>query len=207
VPLEDYWKKRDFNKTPEPPARVRAPRSRRKPIFVVQKHDATRLHYDFRIEICGVLVSWAVPKGPSMNPAEKRLAVRTEDHPLEYAEFEGVIPEGQYGAGTVMLWDRGNYQSRQEDPMDRQLARGTIGMLLYGERLRGQFALVRTRLPASGRNRNEQWLLIKRRDECAAPAWNIESPRLQRSVLSGRTLDEIASGKSRRNASAWRKRV
>jgi bifunctional non-homologous end joining protein LigD len=142
-----------------------------------------------------------------MNPAEKRLAVRTEDHPLEYAEFEGVIPEGQYGAGTVMVWDRGNYQSKQEDPIDALLAPGTIEILLYGERLRGGFALVRTRLPASGRRRNEQWLLIKERDEYADPAWNIGSPRLQRSVLSRRTLDEIASDKSRRNASAKRKRV
>jgi bifunctional non-homologous end joining protein LigD len=192
MPLEEYRKKRNFAETPEPAGRAR--RSRRKHIFVVQKHDATRLHYDFRLEIGGVLVSWAVPKGPSMNPAEKRLAIRTEDHPLEYADFEGVIPEGEYGAGTVMVWDRGTYDSKDELAPDMQLARGKIDIVLQGEKLLGGFALVRTRL----QSRQEQWLLIKERDACADPSWNIESPKFDRSVLTGRKLEEIADGRSSR---------
>src|SRR5712671_5988909 len=118
MPLEEYRRKRKFGATPEPPGRIQ--RRSRRCIFVVQKHDASRLHYDFRLAINGVLVSWAVPKGPSMNPADKRLAVRTEDHPLEYADFEGVIPEGQYGAGTVMVWDKGPYDPKNRIPPDKQ---------------------------------------------------------------------------------------
>jgi bifunctional non-homologous end joining protein LigD len=110
---------------------------------VVQKHDASRLHYDFRLAVNGVLASWAVPKGPSMNPADKRLAVRTEDHPLEYAKFEGVIPPGQYGAGTVMVWDLGEYESLEDQSPEEQLARGKIHIALLGEKLRGAFTLVK----------------------------------------------------------------
>src|SRR6267154_1656741 len=118
--LERYRRKRKFGATPEPPGRVQ--RGSRRQIFVVQKHAASRLHYDFRLAINGVLVSWAVPRGPSMNPADKRLAIRTEDHPLDYAEFEGVIPPGQYGAGTVMVWDSGTYQPLDALRLDEQLA-------------------------------------------------------------------------------------
>jgi bifunctional non-homologous end joining protein LigD len=132
--LEDYRRKREFSETPEPMGRAR--RSSRKRIFVVQKHDASRLHYDFRLAINGVLVSWAVPKGPSMDPAEKHLAIRTEDHPLEYAEFEGVIPAGQYGAGTVMVWDTGTYEPPNSIPPDKQLAQGKIDVELHGSKLR-----------------------------------------------------------------------
>src|SRR6266478_2462893 len=135
MPLDEYRRKRKFSATPEPPGRVRRG-SGRKLIFVVQKHDASRLHYDFRLEIYGVLVSWAVPKGPSLNPADKRLAIRTEDHPLEYAGFEGVIPEGQYGAGTVMIWDKGTYDVSDGLPAGRQLAQGEIKTVLHGKKLR-----------------------------------------------------------------------
>ncbi len=191
--LEEYRRKRKFTATPEPVGRVwRAGCSH---IFVVQKHDASRLHYDFRLEINGVLVSWAVPKGPSMNPAEKRLAIRTEDHPLEYADFEGVIPEGQYGSGTVMVWDKGTYQPEDGIPQDEQLARGKINVVLHGKKLRGGFALVQTGKRAVGPSQGKRWLLIKHRDEHVDASWDIESPKFDRSVLTGRTLEEIKEGR------------
>jgi bifunctional non-homologous end joining protein LigD len=193
MPLDEYRKKRNFEKSPEPAGRAR--RSSRRRIFVVQKHDASRLHYDFRLAINGVLVSWAVPKGPSMNPAEKHLAIRTEDHPLEYAEFEGVIPEGQYGAGTVMVWDTGPYQPQDGIPPEEQLARGKIDVELHGMKLRGGFTFVRTAKRSADLSEKERWLLIKQRDEYADPSWNIESSRFARSVLTGRSLKEIASSR------------
>ena len=200
MPLEEYRRKRRFTDTPEPSGRV--PRGDRTRIFVVQKHAARRLHYDFRLAINGVLVSWAVPKGPSMNPADKRLAIRTEDHPLEYADFEGVIPEGQYGAGTVLVWDRGAYESQHGLPPDKQLAGGKIDVVLQGKKLRGGFTLVRPGTDSIDRGKQERWLLIKQRDEHADPSWNVESPRLARSVVTGRSLKEIeqsrSEGKSRR---------
>src|SRR3977135_1709560 len=139
--LTAYRSKRAFTETPEPVGQVR--RSSRRRFFVVQKHDASRLHYDFRLAVNGVLASWAVPKGPSMNPADKRLAVRTEDHPLAYAKFEGVIPPGQYGAGTVMVWDLGKYESSKDRPPEQQLASGKIHVVLQGEKLRGAFTLIK----------------------------------------------------------------
>jgi bifunctional non-homologous end joining protein LigD len=193
MPLEEYRRKRDFTETPEPAGRVR--RAGRSRIFVVQEHDDSRLHYDFRLAIDGVLVSWAVPKGPSMNPADRRLAVRTEDHPLEYADFEGVIPEGQYGAGTVMVWDKGTYEPGNGIPTAEQLARGKIDVALHGQKLRGGFTLVRTGKRPAITSQREHWLLIKHRDEHADPSWDIESPELDRSVLTGRTLKEIEEGR------------
>jgi bifunctional non-homologous end joining protein LigD len=182
MPLADYRRKRRFTETPEPVGRARQHSRRR--IFVVQKHDASHLHYDFRLAIHGVLVSWAVPKGPSMNPAEKHLAIRTEDHPLEYAEFEGVIPKGQYGAGTVMVWDTGTYDPMDDNiPLEQQLARGKIDFELHGVKLRGGFTLARTGKSSIDANGRERWLLIKQRDEYADPSWDIENPRFDARYL------------------------
>jgi bifunctional non-homologous end joining protein LigD len=191
--LTAYRSKRAFTETPEPVGQVR--RSSRRRIFVVQKHDATRLHYDFRLAVNGVLASWAVPKGPSMNPADKRLAVRTEDHPLEYARFEGVIPPGRYGAGTVMVWDSGKYEPLENQPPEEQLARGKIQIGLQGEKMRGGFTLIQIARRSMNSSRRDHWLLIKSRDEYADPSWDIESVRFDRSVLTGRSLKEIKDGK------------
>jgi bifunctional non-homologous end joining protein LigD len=193
VPLEEYRKKRKFSATPEPAGRIRRSR-RRESIFVVQKHDATNLHYDFRLEIKGVLVSWAVPKGPSLNPADKRLAMITEDHPLEYAHFEGVIPEGQYGAGPVMVWDTGTYNAVDELPAEQQLARGELKFVLHGKKLRGGFVLVHIGKRSAHPSQKKRWLLIKHRDEYTDASWKVERAELDRSVLSGRTLSEIVAG-------------
>jgi bifunctional non-homologous end joining protein LigD len=192
--LAEYKKKRKFDATPEPSGEER--KAAKGNSFVVQKHDATQLHYDFRLEIGGVLVSWAVPKGPSMNPAEKRLAMMTEDHPLDYASFEGTIPEGNYGAGTVMVWDRGTFEAEGGVPAERQLAAGEIKFTLHGEKLRGSFVLVNTGRRSADPRRARQWLLIKHRDEFATKDWDINA--LDWSVLTGRSLEEIASGKPAR---------
>src|SRR4030081_519995 len=182
MPLTAYRTKRAFTKTSEPVGREQ--RSSRKRVFVVQKHDASRLHYDFRLAVNGVLASWAVPKGPSMNPADKRLAVRTEDHPLEYAKFEGVIPPGQYGAGTVMVWDLGKYEALENQPPEEQLARGKIHIVLLGEKLRGGFTLVQIERRSISSSRRDYWLFIKSRDEDADPSSGIESLCFDRSVLT-----------------------
>ncbi|SMF80365.1 ATP-dependent DNA ligase LigD phosphoesterase module /ATP-dependent DNA ligase LigD polymerase module [Tistlia consotensis] len=181
--LATYRRKRDFSKTGEPAGR----KSRRQErFFIVQKHDASRLHYDFRLAIGGVLVSWAVTKGPSLDPSDKRLAVRTEDHPLDYAGFEGTIPEGQYGGGTVMLWDRGAFEA-EGDPAEGVEA-GRLKLVLHGERLKGGFALVRMR-PRKGETR-ENWLLIKEKDEAVDRRRNLG--RIDESVASGRSMAEIS---------------
>jgi len=138
--------------------------------FVVHEHKATRLHHDFRLEIAGVLKSWAVPKGPSMNPAEKRLAVMVSDHPLEYAEFEGIIPEGSYGAGPVVIWDTGTYISLEGDPLGG-IESGKLAFELHGKKLKGAFALARMK----GRGTGKEWLLIKKRDAHADPQWKLET--------------------------------
>jgi bifunctional non-homologous end joining protein LigD len=167
--LAEYKAKRDFRRTSEPPARAAAGRSRRRPLFVVQEHHASRLHYDFRLEADGVLKSWAVPKGPSMDPGEKRLAVQVEDHPLGYASFEGEIPEGQYGAGTVQVWDSGVYDNLLAEKaapktVAEGIADGKLEFVLHGKRLRGRFSLVRMKDRGRGK---PQWLLIKGKDEFA----------------------------------------
>lgn len=188
MPLEEYRRKRAFGKTPEPEgaAPPAAAESRR---FVVQMHAATRLHYDLRLEVDGVLKSWAVPKGPSLNPADKRLAVMTEDHPLEYAGFEGVIPEGSYGAGEMMVWDAGLYRAEGGSPAGEQIARGELKFSLEGHRLHGKFALVKLKQSVKGAD----WLLIKDRDAASDAKWTIEAH--DRSALTGRTLSEIGEGK------------
>ena len=182
--LEEYERKRRFDQTPEPPASAGA--SRRDGTFVVQKHAATRLHYDFRLAVDGVLKSWAVPKGPSLNPADKRLAVQTEDHPMDYANFEGKIPAGNYGAGTVMVWDRGGFEVEGPSGAREQLARGEIKFQLEGEKLRGSFVLVKLKHSAKG----NEWLLIKHKDAAIDPVWNVDEH--DGSAITGRTLAEIA---------------
>lgn len=187
--LGRYRARRDFTRTAEP-AGEKAPRRRAAHRFVVQKHDATRLHYDFRLELGGTLKSWAVTRGPSLDPADKRLAVQVEDHPLDYGGFEGTIPPGQYGGGTVMLWDRGRWRGEDADP-EAALAEGKLKFHLEGERLRGGWTLVRMR-PRKG-EKAPQWLLIKERDEEARPGEGDALLRREtRSVSSGRSLEEIA---------------
>src|SRR5437867_2042066 len=162
--LEEYKRKRDFSKTPEPPPKV-AKKKARELFFCVQKHLASHLHYDLRLEHNGVLLSWAVPKGPSLNPKDKRLAMRVEDHPFDYGEFEGVIPEG-YGAGIVLLWDRGTWQPEPGfEDVGRALAKGELKFRLDGVKLKGSWVMVRTGRTDAGESRT--WLLIKHRDEWA----------------------------------------
>lgn len=186
--LKPYERKRDLRKTPEPSGANSA--SRDEPTFVIQKHDAQNLHYDFRLEVDGVLASWAVPKGPSTDPGMKRLAIHVEDHPLAYAEFEGIIPEGMYGAGTVLVWDRGSYRNlmaEKDEPlsMEEAIDAGHVEVWLEGQKLKGGYTLVRMK----GRGEN-QWLLIKMKDEEADARRNPVSSE-PKSVVSGASLEEI----------------
>jgi DNA ligase D-like protein (predicted 3'-phosphoesterase) len=186
--LGEYQRKRDFSRTPEP-----SPDGRRvasgEPVFVVQKHAASRLHYDFRLQVDGVLKSWAVPRGPSLNTHDKRLAILTEDHPLDYATFEGIIPEGQYGAGRVIVWDIGTYRNitrrdGQPVPIDQAIENGQMAIWLDGQKLKGGFALTRIR-----NSKKPIWILVKKRDEYANAGDPItEQPA---SVLSERTLEQL----------------
>jgi len=179
-PLKAYRSKRDFGSTPEPRGEGSAGRRR---VFVIQKHDASTLHYDVRLEAGGVLVSWAVPKGPSTDPSEKRLAIRTEDHPLEYGTFEGTIPEGEYGAGTVMVWDAGPYRNLKGEPsVEAQIEAGHVTVWLEGEKVRGGYALTRID--------DDQWLLVKMDDE-GADARRKPTSTQNESVKTGRTMEEI----------------
>ena len=192
MPLDAYRSKRDFKKTPEPAGDVLADTSGR---FAVQRHRATRLHYDLRLEVDGVLASWAVPRGPTLDPDQRRLAMRTEDHPIEYLEFEAVIPKGQYGAGDMIVWDWGTYEPEETDAPAAAVAAGELKFRLHGERLRGRFTLVRTSGRTDDQGRAEggdPWLLIHKRDEQSEAGFDAES--LPRSVKSGRTNDELAAG-------------
>lgn len=194
--LQEYRRKRQFDATPEPRGKDRASRGNR---FVVQEHHATRLHYDFRLEVDGVLKSWAVPKGPSLDPADKRLAVQTEDHPLEYAKFEGTIPAGNYGAGEVIVWDEGTYEPEGSLPADKQLEKGELKFTLHGQKLKGSFVLVKLRFSRSGKP-GKDWLLIKHRDSAAEEGWDVNEH--SESVVSGRSIhhrekDSPAAGHTR----------
>ena len=197
--LEKYHKKRDFNKTAEPAGGKTAPAKRRHKLkFVLQKHAASHLHFDLRLELDGVMKSWAVPKGPSIDPGVKRLAMEVEDHPISYNTFEGTIPKGQYGGGTVMLWDKGHYTADKAEDGDHQAAmrkgyeKGKIDFTFHGNRVNGSFALVRTSRAGS----KPQWLLIKHRDEYAQPGSDVVAENMT-SVTTGRTMEEIAGGRSR----------
>jgi DNA ligase D-like protein (predicted 3'-phosphoesterase) len=188
VTLGEYGRKRDFTKTPEPSGEAVGAGGER---FVIQKHAARRLHYDFRLEVDGVLKSWAVPKGPSTDPRDKRLAVPTEDHPLDYIDFEGVIPKGEYGGGSVIVWDAGTYRNTTTSrgrpvTMTDALERGHVSVWLEGHKLTGGYALTRV-----ARGADERWLLVKMRDERSDAERDavVAEPE---SVLSGRTVEELA---------------
>src|ERR1700732_111503 len=195
--LEEYRRKRDFLKTPEPAGKSPARKKAAAPLsFVIQEHAARRLHYDFRLELDGVLKSWAVPKGPSLDPGEKRLAVQVEDHPRDYAGFEGTLPEGQYGGGTVLLWDRGNWVPKDPDPA-AAYAKGMLKFELRGEKLHGNWALVRMGGKAA-RERRQNWLLVKERDEEAVPhSGDAVVANNPLSVETGRSLEAIAAERDR----------
>jgi bifunctional non-homologous end joining protein LigD len=178
--LAEYNRRRSFDVTPEPAGKIKRTKKKERE-FVIQKHRATSLHYDFRLEHDGVMLSWAVPKGPSLDPANRRFAMQTEDHPIEYNQFEGVIPDGEYGGGTVMIWDRGTWEPEVED-VDQALAKGDLKFTLHGQKLRGSWVLVRMR--------QRQWLLIKHRDKVASTLdITVAKPR---SAVSRRTLAGIA---------------
>ena len=187
VALEQYNRKRRFDSTPEPKGKVARGKTHR---FVVQKHRASHLHYDFRLEVEGVLKSWAVPKGPSLDPADKRLAMQVEDHPVSYFDFEGIIPEGNYGAGTVMVWDVGTWEPMDNERNEHEmLAKGDLKFFLRGKKLKGEFVLAKMRSRRPG-SKGTEWLLIKKRDEFAKPGFDID--KLDRSALTRRSLDGIA---------------
>jgi bifunctional non-homologous end joining protein LigD len=185
--LNEYQKKRHFGVTPEPSGKASDSKEKDSNlIFVVQKHRATNLHYDFRLEWHGTLLSWAVPKGPSLDPSVKRLAMQVEDHPIDYANFEGVIPEGEYGGGAVMVWDKGSWEPEVED-VDAALKKGDLKFTLHGKKLKGSWVLVRTR--GYGRSSDRSWLLIKHRDQYVSTRDVTEDAR---SVISKRLMADIA---------------
>jgi DNA ligase D-like protein (predicted 3'-phosphoesterase) len=192
VQLDEYKKKRDFAKTGEPEGGDGGKADPQGPIFVVQKHDATRLHYDFRLEAGGTLKSWAIPKGPSSDPSVKRLAVPTEDHPMDYADFEGVIPEGEYGGGTVMVWDTGTYEilphKEGEEPPSPEEAfeHGGMKIRLHGQKMKGGWAIFNMK-------GKKEWLLVKKKDEHAGSGDTLIKDHPD-SALTGKSLAEISKG-------------
>jgi bifunctional non-homologous end joining protein LigD len=199
VALEEYKRKRRFEETPEPPPKIEKKSGNR---FVVQKHRATRLHYDFRLEMDGVLKSWAVPKGPSLDPADKRLAMQVEDHPVSYFDFEGTIPEGNYGAGTVMVWDVGTWEPLSPEPVNGKyvpataaeaaamLKKGDFKIRLHGKRLKGDFVLIHMKGRRPG-SKGTEWLLIKKHDDEAIEEYDID--KYDSSALSNKSMAEIAA--------------
>jgi len=189
-PLAEYNAKRDFTRTAEPTGKV--PKAQGKTLhFVIQKHAASHLHYDFRLELDGVMKSWAVPKGPSLDPTVRRLAMEVEDHPISYNTFEGTIPQGEYGGGTVMLWDRGTYEADDggAESLRRGYEKGELRIVMHGKRLQGGFVLARLRRPG-----RPQWLLIKRRDDYADPERDLTAEETT-SIVSRRTMEQIANGR------------
>ena len=185
--LTEYRRKRNFKVTSEPRGKVVKPAQDVR-TFMIHKHDASRLHYDLRLEIGGTLASWAVPKGPTLDPGQKRLAAHVEDHPIEYGKFEGVIPEGSYGAGPSLIWDEGVFTVEGDESPEAQLAKGELKLVLLGHKMKGGFVLVKLR---GKRASAKDWLLIKRRDEYAKPGWTEKSAKAERSVKSGLTVDEL----------------
>jgi bifunctional non-homologous end joining protein LigD len=185
--LDEYKRKRDFRRTPEPEPSETEPAHTHGGRFFVQRHDASHLHYDFRLELGGILKSWAVPKGPSLDPAKKHFAAMVEDHPLDYGDFEGNIPKGEYGGGSVMLWDRGVFEIIGEEDGLAQIARGDLKFRLHGEKLNGTWALVFMK----NRGKGNEWLIIKKQDEAAQADWDVEA--FAWSVKTGRTQEEIAA--------------
>jgi|SRR5690348_7563990 len=201
--LTEYRRKRDFSKTPEPAGKGAAARKKSGAVskkrapklqFVVQKHEASHLHFDFRLELDGVMKSWAIPKGPSYDPKVRRLAMEVEDHPIEYNTFEGTIPQGEYGGGTVMLWDRGAYEAEDGggvESLREGYVRGDLKFILHGTRLHGAWVLVKMHRPG-----RPQWLLIKHRDEYARAGRDVVADETK-SVTTGRSMEDIAAGRRR----------
>jgi DNA ligase D-like protein (predicted 3'-phosphoesterase) len=199
VSAKEYERKRHFDRTPEPRGDGRGKKKGRWPLFVIQQHDATAMHFDFRLEAKGALKSWAIPKGPSLDPRDKRLAMPTEDHPLEYIDFEGVIPKGEYGAGPVIIWDRGVYENRSVDKRGREISvseaveLGSVKVYLHGQKISGGFGLVRM---GSKSGERESWLLVKERDS-EADARRKPAKTQPESVVSGRTLNQVMAEEGR----------
>ena len=202
-PLETYNRKRDFAKTAEPPGKIERGKDEFPALFMVQKHDATRLHYDLRLELDGVMKSWAVPNGPSLNPADKRLAVRTEDHPMSYATFEGTIPKGEYGGGTVMLWDWGSWTPDPRKDPRKTLEEGHLHFSVEGHRMKGEWVMFRLKPKPGERSRTENWMLKKVTDEHAGSSLGLTEKHLT-SIKTGRTMQEIAAGKKAKELKGWK---